>query len=130
MYIKDNDGNTLCLIIKKHEMNEGKEFYTDDTEEFQFASFRLEKDEVIDRHYHYQNTREVKFTSEAIIVYDGKIQLDVYDLDKEFIQSGILVGGDVYIIFRRTCIKTFRKVHFIEVKQGPYNEKTDKEILT
>jgi len=128
MYIKDNDGNTLCLIIKKHEMNEGKEFYTDDTEEFQFASFRLEKDEVIDRHYHYQNTREVKFTSEAIIVYEGKIKLDVYDLDKEFIQSEILVSGDVAILSSGGhALKLLEKSHFIEVKQGPYNEKTDKE---
>ena len=128
MYIKDNDGNTLCLIIKKHEMKEGKEFYTDDTEEFQFASFRLEKDEVIDRHYHYQNTREVKSTSEAIIVYDGKIQLDVYDLDKEFVQSEILVGGDVAILSSGGhALKLLEKSHFIEVKQGPYDEKTDKE---
>ena len=128
MRIKDKNGNTLCLIIKKHKMSEGKLFYTDDTEEFQFASFRLKKDEVIDRHYHFQNTREVKFTSEAIIVYDGRIQLDVYDLAKEFIQSEILVEGDVAILSSGGhALKLLEKSHFIKVKQGPYNENTDKE---
>ena len=85
MHIKDKNGNILCLIVRKHEMSEGKVFYTEDDQEFQFASFRLQKDEVIDRHYHFQNTREIKHTSEAIIVYEGKLQLDIYDLSKEFI---------------------------------------------
>ena len=128
MHIKDKNGNILCLIVRKHEMSEGKVFYTEDDQEFQFASFRLQKDEVIDRHYHLQNTREVKYTSEAIIVYEGKLQLDIYDLSKEFIQSEILVGGDVAILSSGGhALKLLEKSYFIEVKQGPYNEDTDKE---
>ena len=128
MQIKDKNGNILCLIVKKHEMSEGKIFYTEDDQEFQFASFRLEKDEVIDRHYHFQNTRERKYTSEAIIVYEGKLQLDIYDLSKEFIQSEILVDGDVAILSSGGhALKLLEKSYFIEVKQGPYNENTDKE---
>ena len=128
MHIKDKNGNILCLIVKKHEMSEGKIFYTEDDQEFQFASFRLQKDEVIDRHYHFQNTREIKHTSEAIIVYEGKLQLDIYDLSKEFIQSEILVDGDVAILSSGGhALKLLEKSYFIEVKQGPYNENTDKE---
>ena len=57
----------------------------------QLATFNLPKDTVIDKHIHITQERTTQNTSEAIIVIDGMIQVDIYDESRLLICSEFLL---------------------------------------
>tara|TARA_B100001996_G_C18641675_1_gene585851 strand:+ start:249 stop:641 length:393 start_codon:yes stop_codon:yes gene_type:complete len=124
-----NDGILLATIIKKNDDEKiKKNFYTENNAEFQVASFSLDKDEVIDRHFHPEQIRSVTKTSEVIIVKNGEILLTLYNKDLEKVQDIVLNEGDIAILIdggHELTMNTDAK--FIEVKQGPYEEHKDKK---
>ena len=79
MKIHDNEGNLLAIIVKKNEQTAGKNFYTDNSSELQLATFELSEDEIIDRHIHDEQIRNIVRTSEAIILQEGVLVFDIYD---------------------------------------------------
>ena len=52
MKILDSSGKNLAYVIKKEDINKEKNFITDNDEEFQFASFNLQKGTIINDHIH------------------------------------------------------------------------------
>ena len=127
MEIKDKKGHVLAKLIKRSQHSVDKNFHTKNDEELQVANFKLKKEETILRHYHPNQKRIINTTSEVIIVESGKIELDIYDNTHEFIDSFELNKGDIGILIDGGHgIKIIEDCEFVEVKQGPYDEKTDK----
>ena len=52
MEILDKKGKLLAKLIKDKKHSLDKNFFTEDNEELQVASFNLKKEETIIRHYH------------------------------------------------------------------------------
>ena len=128
MKIHDNEGKLLAIIVKKNEQTAGKNFYTDDSSELQLATFELSEDEIIDRHIHDDQIRNIVRTSEAIILQEGVLVFDIYDNDLNLIDEIHLFKNDTIGFFGGGHgIKLSTKCRFIEVKQGPFDEKTDKK---
>ena len=69
MKIHDNEGKLLAIIVKKNEQTAGKNFYTDDSSELQLATFELSEDEIIDRHIHDDQIRNI-VKNTKLKVYD------------------------------------------------------------
>lgn len=127
MIIKDKNENILALFIFGNDVSEGKKFITDDETEFQLASFLLNKDEVIEKHFHPNQNRNIKNTSEVLVLLDGSIEVTIYDDNLELIASQTINSGDtVALMSGGHGLKLLEESKFIEVKQGPYDEKTDK----
>ena len=127
MKIHDNEGNLLAIIVKKNEQTAGKNFYTDNSSELQLATFELSEDEIIDRHIHDDQIRNIVRTSEAIILQEGVLIFDIYDNDLNPITQVSLEAGDIILLLDGGHgIKVNKKAKFIEVKQGPYDEQNDK----
>jgi hypothetical protein len=127
MKIHDNEGKLLAIIVKKNEQTAGKNFYTDDSSELQLATFELSEDEIIDRHIHDDQIRNIVRTSEAIILQEGVLVFDIYDNDLNPITQVSLEAGDIILLLDGGHgIKVKKKAKFIEVKQGPYDEQNDK----
>tara|TARA_B100001250_G_scaffold412175_1_gene442700 strand:+ start:1351 stop:1743 length:393 start_codon:yes stop_codon:yes gene_type:complete len=130
MKITDKNNNLLAEIIRSEEIVDEKNFYTDEKEEFQFASFNLKKDTVIKRHIHNKQERIITSTSEVIVVLDGSIEVEVYDLEKNLEHKSFLKRGDSIALFSGGHgLKANKDSKFIEVKQGPYDPKTDKKLF-
>lgn len=128
MEIRDNSNELLAIILKFNEFKNGKYFATDNSEEFQLASFDLNKDEVIERHYHPEQKRNIRKTSEVIVVLDGKIQIEIYDNDLNFVYKDFLSFGDtVSLISGGHGLKIIDDSKFVEVKQGPFIPEEDKK---
>ena len=128
MKILDQEENLLAYIIRFEDIKEGKNFITSNDAEFQLASFNLSDDTVIERHYHPKQERKIKYTHEVLIVLDGELEVDVYDNEKNHIQTVNLKSLDtIALIDGGHGISFNSQTKFIEVKQGPYNEKTDKK---
>ena len=128
MKILDQKENLLAYIIRFEDIKEGKNFITSNDAEFQLASFDLSDDTVIERHYHPKQERKIKYTNEVLIVLDGELEVDIYDNEKNHIQTVNLKSLDtIALIDGGHGISFNSQTKFIEVKQGPYNEKTDKK---
>jgi len=126
MKIYDKNNNLLALIVNENSRIE-KDFKTENHFEFQVASFNLEKNAKIDRHYHPQNKRFINSTSEALVLVSGKILVTIYDKDEEIVHSSSISEGEMVVFFAGGHELSVEKdSYFFEIKQGPYNEKTDK----
>ncbi len=128
MNIKDNSGNLLARVIRSEDISEGKNFITDNDSEFQLASFNLEKDTVIEKHYHPEQERRILRTSEVLVVIDGEMEVQIYDNNLDHISNILLKSGDTIALIDGGHGITFKtNTKFVEVKQGPYDESTDKK---
>tara|TARA_B110000444_G_C18837382_1_gene596807 strand:+ start:1522 stop:1914 length:393 start_codon:yes stop_codon:yes gene_type:complete len=125
--IYDKNNNLLAIVIKDNSSTKEKDFHTDHSSEFQIASFNLQKDEVIQRHYHEKQERKVFTTNEVIVLQSGKMTLTLYDLNLNKVEDITLEGGDMVALFDGGHeIRIDEQTKFIEVKQGPYDEEKDK----
>ena len=127
MKILDTNNNLLAQVIKPLDDNSPKNFFTEHDLDFQAASFQLEKDEKIERHIHNNQERIIHTTSEAIIVTEGLVGVEIYDNDLNFIQDINVKSGEVILLFAGGhSLSMLENSKFLEIKQGPYDEKTDK----
>ena len=127
MEIKDKNGKLLAMIIDYESVNQSKHFATKNNQELQVATFNLEKNEEIIKHIHPPQDRNIKTTSEVLIVLKGKIEYEIYDEDLEFCASGVVGSGSMLVLINGGHgLRIIDDAKFIEVKQGPYDESTDK----
>ena len=124
--IKYNN-NEITFFIDGEDISSGKNFITNDESEFQVASFLLDEQEIIEKHIHPNQERKILNTSEVLILLEGEIEVTIYDKDLNFVTSRTIVSGDtVALMSGGHGLEIKEKSKFIEVKQGPYDEETDK----
>jgi mannose-6-phosphate isomerase-like protein (cupin superfamily) len=71
--------------------------------------------------------RDVQYTKEVIFVKSGKVRVDFYDEDKNYLESTILQQGDVTLLaYGGHGFEMIEDCEMIEVKQGPYAGEKDK----
>jgi hypothetical protein len=69
----------------------------------------------------------VQFTKEVLFIKSGKVRVDFYDDEKKYIESRVLVSGDVILLaFGGHGFEMLEDSEIIEVKQGPYVGEKDK----
>ena len=129
MKIIQKDGLKYALHFNFDNAKESKNFITDHSDPFQVGVFNLKKNENIERHVHNEIEREVKTTSEALIVLNGKIKVSFYDQSNlELVDHVIVVGGELLLMLNGGhSLEILEDSKFLEVKQGPYIEGLDKE---
>lgn len=124
--ITHND-KLLSIIIRRNFEKNGIEFFTPDDFSQQLAYMKRPKDYVIPPHVHNAVVREVQFTKEVLFIKSGKVRVDFYDDDKNYLQSSILEAGDVVLLaYGGHGFEMIEESEIIEVKQGPYAGEMDK----
>ncbi len=117
----------LAIIIRNSFHKEGIEFFTGDDSSQQLGYMNREKDYVIEPHRHNIIPRAVHLTQEVLFIKSGKVRVDFYDNSQVYLQSKILLQGDVILLADGGHgFKMLEKSEIIEVKQGPYNGERDK----
>jgi hypothetical protein len=82
---------------------------------------------VIPPHLHNSVLREVHFTKEVLFIKSGKVKVDFYDDNKNYLESHILQQGDIVLLaFGGHGFEMLEATEMIEVKQGPYVGDADK----
>ena len=82
----------------------------------------------IKAHYHKKTTRTLYYTNEVIIIKKGKLRVDFYDNEKDYLESYILKAGDVMLLESGGHgFEVLEDIDMVEVKQGPYVEDNDKD---
>lgn len=117
----------LALIISHRFSKPGVHFFTPDVFSQQVAYMRHPAGKVIDPHVHNPVPREVYFTQEVLFLKRGRLKVDFYDPDHNYLESRILEAGDVILLASGGHgFQALEEIELIEVKQGPYVGELDK----
>ena len=120
-------GQELAIIIKANYQKPGISFFTPDDYSQQLAYMEHPKGKLIEPHVHNSVKREVHFTKEVLIIRKGKLRVDFYTNEQEYIRSTILEAGDVILLSEGGHgFEVLDDLEMIEVKQGPYAGEDDK----
>ena len=122
-----NQGKTLAIIIRTAYNEKGINFFTPDEFSQQLAYMNHPSGYEIQPHVHNVVQREVQFTKEVLFIKLGKVRVDFYDNEKNYLESRILASGDVILLaFGGHGFEMIDDSEIIEVKQGPYVGEADK----
>ncbi len=122
-----NNGIILGIVIKHSFCKEGIEFLTPSDFSQQLAYMNRKKGHIVEPHVHNIIPRNVSLTQEVLFIKDGKIRIDFYDNDRNYIVSKVLEKGDVVLLASGGHgIEMLEHSELIEVKQGPYAGDMDK----
>ncbi|MCI9843880.1 hypothetical protein [Flavobacterium pectinovorum] len=121
----------LAIIIRSEYKKEGIEFFTNDNDSQQLGYMNRPEGYVIAPHRHNLVPREVHLTQEVLLIKSGKVRVDFYDNEQNYIQSAVLEKGDVILLSDGGHgFQMLEKSEMIEVKQGPYCGDRDKIRFT
>lgn len=122
-----HNSKLLAIIIRTHFQKEGIEFFTPDDYSQQVGYMNRPQGYVIPPHTHNPVVREVIWTQEVLYIKSGKVRVDFYSDDQEYIESGIVQTGDVILLAAGGHgFEMLEQSEIIEVKQGPYCGELDK----
>jgi len=120
-------GGTLAVLLRADFHKEGIQFFTPDDFSQQLGYMNRPQGHVIQPHVHNPVPREVQYTKEVLIIKSGKVRVDFYDDDQNYLESRILNQGDVILLaYGGHGFEMLEASEIIEVKQGPYAGEEDK----
>lgn len=122
-----HEANIIAIIIYKDHRTEGIEFITPQNFILQLGSMTRPQGHKIPPHIHNPVRRETIGTQEALFIKRGKIEIDFYSFDKEYLQSRVLVAGDIVLLAGAGHgITIIDETEMVEVKNGPFIPGFDK----
>ncbi len=125
-HIQDK-ARTLAIIIRADFKIEGIRFFTPDDYSLQLAYMNRPAGYQIKPHIHCRVDRKTQLTQEVLLIKKGKLRVDFYDEEKNYLTSRYLGQGDVILLASGGHgFEAIETVEIIEVKQGPYAQDMDK----
>jgi hypothetical protein len=122
-----HNGQLLSIIIRSGHKSDGIEFFTPDDFSQQLAYMNRPKNYVIPPHVHNLVQRDVHLTQEVLVIKSGKVRVDYYDNDRNYLESRILNQGDIVLLANGGHgFEMLETSEMIEIKQGPYVGELDK----
>jgi hypothetical protein len=117
----------LALVIRHTYRADGIQFFTPGTFSQQLGYMNRPAGYIIPPHTHNPVPRTVEWTQEVLYIKSGKVRLDIYTTQREYLRSLILEAGDVVLLAHGGHgFSILEDAEIIEVKQGPYAGEADK----
>src|SRR5262245_9643401 len=124
--IKHN-GEILALILRNEYAKPGITFFTPNDFSQQLAYMQHPAGKLIDPHFHNPVPRIVAYTQEVLFIKRGRLRVDFFDGQQQYLESRILKAGDVILLVKGGHgFEVLEQLEMIEVKQGPYAGDQDK----
>jgi mannose-6-phosphate isomerase-like protein (cupin superfamily) len=122
-----HNNEMLAIIVFRGFTEAGIHFFTPDDLSQQLAYMRHPVGKKIVPHVHNPVPREVHYTQEVLFLRKGKLRVDFYDEEQNYLKSRVLEGGDTILLASGGHgFEVLEEVEMIEVKQGPYAGDHDK----
>ncbi len=122
-----HNNKQLAIIIRKDYKKDGVKFFTPNDYSQQLAYMSHKRGHKIDAHTHNKVRRSVHFTQEVLVIRKGKLRVDFYDSEQNYLESRILEEGDVILLADGGHgFEVIEDLEMIEIKQGPYLGDEDK----
>lgn len=118
----------LAYIVQAAWMPESTAFLTPNHFGQQMGMIVYGAGTQIQPHLHLPVVREVHGTTECIVVRKGACELDIYDQNRQLIESRSLKTGDIVLLLGGGHgFRMSEDTVLFEVKQGPYLGMADKQ---
>ena len=118
----------LAIIVRAHQFQAGVNFLTPGEYSQQLATMSHPAGTRIDPHTHRRVSREILYTQEILVIQKGRLRVDFYDQQKNYLESRIVQAGDiVQLISGGHGFQVLDDLNMLEIKQGPYVGDADKE---
>lgn len=125
--IEYNDSLIAIIIPADYKNDGGIDFFTPNDFSQQLAYMKHPKGHIIEPHVHNVVVREVHYTKETLIIRNGSVRVDLYDNNRNYLESRILGKGDIILLNDGGHgFKALDDLEMIEIKQGPYAGDNDK----
>lgn len=116
------NGTVLARLIEPRDWKEGLGFHSNDAEFIQVGTWFYNKGKQIQNHVHNKFPRTADLTCEAIYMVSGKMKVNLYTMNKTFIESFEAKQGDIVILLETghgfEILEDGTKV--LEIKNGPF----------
>jgi len=117
----------LAIILRAGFDKPGIHFFTPNELSQQLAYMRHPAGKVIPAHLHNPVPREVEYTQEVLFIRRGRLRVDFYDNQRQYLESRVLEAQDVILLAHGGHgFEVLEEVEMVEVKQGPYAGEHDK----
>ena len=122
---------TYAIIVRAEYDRCGVHFFSPSEFSQQLGYMRHPTGQVIEPHVHNAVTREVLITKEVLFIRKGRLRVDFYTEQSQYLESRILRAGDVILLSQGGHgFQVLEEVEMFEVKQGPYTGDQDKTRIT
>lgn len=124
------DDQILAIIDNFRNFEKGLNFFGTPEDFIQIGRFRYKKGKELRNHIHKLRPRVADKTQEIMIVFQGSCEVRTYTpIERRLLSARVLGPGDFYISYNGGCGFTIQENDTImmEVKNGPYNVKSDDE---
>ena len=128
--VRDN-GELLALIVRNNFRKPGVSFVTPDYLAQQVAYMQHSAGKQIQPHVHNETPREILRTNEVLLIKRGKLRVDFFSQQQQYLHSRVLEAGDLILLAGGGHgFEALSDLEMIEVKQGPYVGEEDKTRFT
>lgn len=115
------------MIIRSSEGKEGVNFLTPDEFQQQIGILKLPEGHRFQPHIHNKIKRKIFYTYETLVIRKGKLRVDFYDTEQNYLFSDVVTEGDILMLAEGGHgFKVLEEIDFVEVKQGPFLGEKDK----
>ena len=116
-----HNGQLLALIVSATHKSEGAEFLTPSSYPMQLGVLCHPKSYVIQPHLHTDSPRKVVATQEVLFLRKGKVRVDFFDDDHNYLESRILATGDtILLVSGGHGFEALEEIEMVEAKTGPF----------
>lgn len=116
-----------AIIIRGTYHDEGIKFLTPGDYSQQLAYMHHPSGKKIDAHVHNEVHRSIHLTQEVLVIRKGKLRVDFYTEEQDYLESRVLSDGDIILLVSGGHgFEVLEEVEMVEVKQGPYAGDDDK----
>lgn len=120
-------GIEFAIIVRRDFSKPGIHFFTPGDFSQQLGYMCHPAGHVIEPHVHNSVQRSVHYTREVLFLRRGRLRVDFYTDEGEYLDSRELKGGDVILLAAGGHgFEVLEEIEMIEVKQGPYIGDADK----
>jgi hypothetical protein len=129
-YIKTPQNILASIIIRRDYQPTETTFLTSPDLAQQLGFVVYPPGGVIKRHLHRSVDRNNTSSSEALIVREGRLEIDIYDQNKLLLATRELQSGDfVLMVSGGHGFRVLEPTVLLEIKLGPYAGPSDKELF-
>jgi hypothetical protein len=123
-----HSGKLIAIILRSNYTSDNVVFFTPSDFSQQFGFLPHKKGKILRAHIHREVNRKIDFTLEALFIRKGKIRVNLYTDEREYLTSRELSAGDTILLCSGGHgFNILEDTEMIEVKQGPHLGDMDKE---
>ena len=113
----------LARLVEPADWQRGLGFFSKDQEFIQVGTWFYDKGKQLQNHVHNEFSRTAYRTYEVVYMVSGRMKVNLYTLEKEYVESFDIKEGDLLILLESghgyEILEDNTKV--LEIKNGPFS---------